>query len=48
MLLHEFLNEHKKVEQLEATVAKLTAAVEKVSAQMQVNKPARGIVLNNQ
>jgi hypothetical protein len=48
MLLNEFLKEHKKVEQLEATVAKLAAAVEKVSAQIQADKPAPQIVLNNQ
>ena len=48
MLLNEFLKEHKKVEQLEATVAKLAAAVEKVSAQSQVNKPTSQVVLNNQ
>jgi trimeric autotransporter adhesin len=46
MLLNEFLKEHKKVEQLEATVAKLAAAVEKVSAQLQVNKPTPQVVLN--
>jgi hypothetical protein len=48
MLLNEFIKEHKKVEQLEATVAKLAAAVEKVSAQIQADKPAPQIVLNNQ
>jgi hypothetical protein len=47
MLLNEFLKEHKKVEQLEQTVAKLTATLEKVSAGMQVNKPTPQIVLNN-
>jgi len=46
MLLNEFLKEHKKVEQLEATVAKLSAAVEKVSSR--VEKPAPQVVLNNQ
>jgi hypothetical protein len=48
MLLNEFLKEHQKVQQLEATVAKLTATVEKVSAQVQVSKPAPKIVLSNQ
>jgi hypothetical protein len=47
MLLNEFLKEHRKVEQLEATVASLAATVkeqggqiQRVSAQLEVNKPA--------
>ena len=55
MLLNEFLKEHKKVEALEATVAQqqkameaLTAQVEKVSAQIQVNKPAPQMAANNE
>jgi hypothetical protein len=54
MLLNEFLKEHKKVEQLQATVAQqqkgmeiLTAQlkdqaaqIQKVSAQLEVSKPA--------
>jgi trimeric autotransporter adhesin len=57
MLLNEFLKEHKKVEKLEATVATLVATVkeqaaqiQKVSAQIEVSKPAQGseIVLNNE
>jgi hypothetical protein len=47
MLLNEFLKEHKKVEELEATVASLATAlkeqavqIQKVSAQLEVNKPA--------
>jgi trimeric autotransporter adhesin len=55
MLLNEFLKEHKKVEQLDATVASLMATVkeqasriEKVSAQLQMSKPAPRIVNNNQ
>ena len=47
MLLNEFLKEHKKVEQLEATVAKLTAVVEKVSTQVELSKAAPQTVLNN-
>src|SRR5262249_47553022 len=54
MLLNEFLKEHKKVETLEATVASLTATVneqatqiQKVSAQLQLNKAAPRTVLNN-
>jgi uncharacterized coiled-coil protein SlyX len=69
MLLNEFLKEHRKVEQqqatisqLESTVAKqeasaarqqkqieaLTAGLQKVSAQLEVSKPAPRTVLNNQ
>jgi endosialidase-like protein len=48
MLLNEFLKEHKKVEQLEATVAKLAAAVEKVSAQAELGRRAHQTVVNNQ
>jgi len=55
MLLNEFLKEHKKVEELEGIVASLAATVkeqaaqiQKVSAQIEVNKTAPQIVLNNQ
>jgi hypothetical protein len=61
MLLNEFLKEHKafveeyrKVDKLEATVAGLVATVkeqaaqiQKVSAQLEVNKTPPQIVLNN-
>jgi uncharacterized coiled-coil protein SlyX len=68
MLLNEFLKEHRKNEQQqatitllkstdakqEATIAKqqlqieaLTAGLQKVSAQLEVNKPAPQTVLNN-
>jgi hypothetical protein len=47
MLLNEFLKEHRKVETLQAKVAKLEATVEKVSAQLEQNKSAPQIVLNN-
>jgi hypothetical protein len=54
MLLNEFLKEHKKVEQLEGTVARLAATVkeqaaqiQKVSAQIEVGGPATKVVLNN-
>jgi trimeric autotransporter adhesin len=54
MLLNEFLKEHKKVEQLEGTLASLAAIVkeqatqiQKVSAQLEVSKPATKVVLNN-
>ncbi len=60
MLLNEFLKEHKKVEQLQATVAQqqkgmeiLTAQlkeeaaqIQKVSAQIEMSKPAPQVVAN--
>jgi len=69
MLLNEFLKEHHKVQQQEATIAELKSTVaqqqktiemfattlneqasqiQKVSAQLEVNKSTRQIVLNNQ
>jgi hypothetical protein len=55
MLLNEFLKEHRKVEELEANAARqqrqieaLTASLRKVSAQLEVNKPALQTVLNDQ
>ena len=55
MLLNEFLKEHKKVEeqqtniaQLQKQVAALTAGLQKVSAQLEVSKPAQQTALNNQ
>ena len=58
MLLNEFLKEHNKVEKLEATVAQqhtdfeaaladLKGQIQKVSAQLQLNKTAPQTVLNN-
>ena len=54
MLLNEFLKEHKKVEQLEGAIASLAATVkeqaaqiQKVSAQIEMSKPAAKVVLNN-
>jgi Chaperone of endosialidase len=61
MLLNEFLKEHKKVEDLETTVAQqqkgmevLTAQlkeqaaqIQKVSAQIEVSKPATKVTVNN-
>jgi len=53
MLLNEFLKGHRafleeqrKVERLEKQVAALTAGLEKVSAQMEANKPAGRTVMN--
>jgi hypothetical protein len=48
MLLNEFLKEHRKVEQLEKQVAALTAGFQKVSAQLELSKPAPQTVLNDQ
>jgi hypothetical protein len=55
MLLNEFLKEHKKVEQLESTIASLAATlkeqaaqIQKVSAQIELSKPAPQTALNNQ
>ena len=62
MLLNEFLKEHQKVQELEATVAQqqkgmevLTAQlkeqaaqIQKVSAQVEMNKPAAKIVVSSQ
>jgi hypothetical protein len=59
MLLNEFLKEHHKVENLEATVAQqhkdfeaavaeLKGQIQKVSAQLELSKSAPQTVLNNQ
>ena len=59
MLLNEFLKEHSKVEKLEATIAKqrtdfeaaladLKGQIQKVSAQLELNKPAPQTVLTDQ
>jgi hypothetical protein len=66
MLLNEFLKEHRRVQELEATVAQqrkdsvatavrqqkqieaLTAGLQKVSAQIELSKPAPQTVLSNQ
>jgi hypothetical protein len=54
MLLNEFLKEHSKVQKLETTMAQqqkqieaLTAGLRKVSAQIEVSKPAPQIVLSD-
>ncbi|MGH8095040.1 MAG: hypothetical protein ACREIF_16465, partial [Chthoniobacterales bacterium] len=51
MLLNEFLKEHRKVEALESTVAQLKSAlqeeaaqIQKVSAEVQANRPAPQLV----
>ena len=48
MLLNEFLKEHRKVEQLEKQVEKLSAGLQRVSAQLEMSKSAPQTVLNNQ
>ena len=55
MLLNEFLKEHRKNEEQEAKIARqqqqietLTAGLHKVSAQIELSKPAPQTVLNNQ
>ena len=60
MLLNEFLKEHKKVEEQQASISQLksemqtmvaqlkeqAAQIQKVSAQLEVNKPAPQVVNN--
>jgi hypothetical protein len=48
MLLNEFLKEHRKVEQLQKQVEALAVGLEKIGAQLQLNKPAEQTVANNQ
>jgi len=49
MLLNEFLKEHKAtVASLIATVKEQAAQIQKVSAQVELSKPAPETVLNNQ
>ena len=47
MLLNEFLKEHRKVESLQKQVEALTAGLQKVSAQVELNKSAPQTVLNH-
>ena len=47
MLLNEFLKEHRKGELLEKQVAALTAALQKVSAQLEANGSASQTVVDN-
>src|SRR5205823_12189576 len=46
MLLNEFLKEHRRVEALEGTVAKLQSFVEKVSNQIELTNPRPQLVIN--
>jgi uncharacterized coiled-coil protein SlyX len=58
MLLNEFLKEHRKIEQLtqnfesklahqQKQIEELAAGLQKVSAQLEANKPTPQMVLNN-
>jgi hypothetical protein len=48
MLLNEFLKEHRKVEQMQKQIDALTVGLQKVSAQLEVSKPASQTVVDNQ
>ena len=55
MLLNEFLKEHRKNEDQQATISRLekqvealSAGLQKVSAQLELSKPAPQTVLNSQ
>jgi hypothetical protein len=55
MLLNEFLKEHRTVKEQGATIARLqkqiealTASLQKVSAQLELNKPKPQVAENNQ
>jgi len=48
MLLNEFLKEHRKVEQMQKQIEALTAGLQKVSEQLEVNKSAPQTVSNDQ
>jgi Chaperone of endosialidase len=47
MLLNEFLKEHREVQELKKQVAALSAGLQKVSAQLEVSRPAPQTVKNN-
>jgi hypothetical protein len=55
MLLNEFLKAHRRIEEQEATIARLqkqidavAAGLQKVSAQLELSKSAPQTILNNQ
>jgi trimeric autotransporter adhesin len=48
MLLNEFLKEHQTVQELKKQVAEISAMLQEVSAQVQLNKPAPQTVSNDQ
>ena len=45
MLLNEFLKEHRKVEELEKQVEKLTAGFQKASAEVEMSRPTPKVVV---
>ena len=47
MLLNEFLKEHRTVQELKKEIAALTTAVQKVSAQVEMSRPAPQTVVDN-
>jgi hypothetical protein len=47
MLLNEFLKEHRKVEQMQKQIEALTAGLQKVSAQLELNNSAGQTVMND-
>ena len=54
MLLNEFLKEHRKVQDLEKAMAAITAQlkeqaaqIQKVSAHLEMSKPATIVIINN-
>jgi hypothetical protein len=47
MLLNEFLKEHRKVEQMQKQIDALTAGLQRVSAQLELNQPAQQTVSND-
>ena len=47
MLLNEFLKEHQTVQELKKQVAELTAGLQKVSAQVEMSRPAPQTVVDN-
>jgi hypothetical protein len=46
-LLNQFFKEHRTVQELKKEVEALTAGLQKVSAQIEMNKAAPQTVLNN-
>jgi hypothetical protein len=47
MLLNEFLKEHRTVQELKKEIAALTATVQKMSAQVEMSRPAPQTVVSN-
>jgi hypothetical protein len=47
MLLNEFLKEHQTVQELKKQVAELTAGLQKVSAQLELSRPALQALVGN-